>query len=297
MSSMRTWPTAALLAVELLKVRKRWMPYILLLATVALLAIHIFLSGYLAWRTTDDFQFQQESLRFFALPWSLPALLDTTQYWGAILIGIVAASMVATEHGWGTVRQALIRGQTRSGYLTTKLLGIAVLGSIGFLLAFGVGLGFSIIASALADRPITLDLPSGNGPSLLDVALMILRAAYALLPYVLLAFCLAVVGRSTTLGVVGILLFVIVEAIVVGILGGVGGTAADVRGFLIGHNVVAVLAANRIGSFGHDSLAFRDTPPTSELPDPTIAALVLALYCIGFLAIAFWVFQRRDIHA
>ena len=290
-------PTARLLAAELLKVRKRWLPYILLLVLVALLALDIWLGGYLSWRLADDPQIKSDSLRIFSLPWSLPGILDTAQYWGAILIAILAASMVATEHGWGTVRLALIRGQTRSGYLTTKLLSITVIGAIGFLLALGVGIGYSVIATAVADRPITLDLPSGDGPSVLDVALMALRAAYAVLPYVLLAFCLAVVGRSTTLGVVGVLLFVIVEAIVVGILGGIGGTTADARGFLLSHNIVALLAANQVGFARVDSLAFRDSPPASELPDPTVAALVLALYCAIFLAIAYWTFQRRDLGA
>ena len=292
MISMRAWPTSAMLAAELLKVGKRWMPYILLLPIVAALAFQTFFGYFVIWRGERDI----EGLHVAVLPWSLPSLLDLTQFLGAILLGILAASMVGTEHGWGTVRQALIRGQTRSQYLTTKLLGIGVLAAIGFLLVLALGILFSVIVTTVDDRPISLDLPQGDGPSVADVALMALRAAYGMLPYVLMAFTLSVVGRSTTLGLAGVLVYVMVEAIVLGILGGVGGATADARTYFIGHNVVALLAANQVGQVNFFSLALRDNPPSvSGLPDPAIAALVLAIYCLGFLAIAFWIFQRRDV--
>ena len=286
-----------ILAAELLKVRKRWMPYLLLLIMVAGAAIQIWLAGYLSWKE-DDVEFRLDAVRTFTLPWSLPTLLDTGQFWGAILVGILAASVVATEHGWGTVRQALIRGQPRNQYLTAKLFGIALIAAVSLLLALGIGVSFSVIATAVADLPISLGAPRGEGLSAPDIALMVLRAGYGILPYALLAFCLAVVGRSTTLGVAGILLFMFGEAIILAILGGIGGVAADARDLSIGHNVAALLAANRIGDYhNYNSFSPREPLAASELPDPAIAALVLALYCLAFLAIAFWVFRRRDVQA
>src|SRR3990170_7485757 len=172
-----------MLAAELLKVRKRWMPYVLLLVMAAGAAVQIWLLGYVSWRESEV-EFQQSALRAFALPWSLSALLDAGQFWGAILMGILTASTVATEHGWGTVRQALIRGQTRNQYLSMKLLGSALIAAVSLLLAFGIGVCFSVIATSVADRPITLDVP--GGPSALDRLLMILRAGYGILPYGLL---------------------------------------------------------------------------------------------------------------
>ena len=126
---------------------------------------------------------------------------------------------------------------------------------------------------------------------------MVVRAGYMVLPYALLAFCLAVVGRSTTLGVVGTLLYMFLEVILVAILGELGGPAPQIRAFFMGHNVNALLAANRIGMGEYNSLVPRAPPVASELPDPAVAALVLGLYCLIFLAIAFVVFQRRDLHA
>lgn len=284
----------SMLAAELLKVGKRWMPYVLLLVMAMGAAVQIWLVGYVSWRESEV-EFEQSALRAFALPWSLSALLDTGQFWGAILVGILTASTVATEHGWGTVRQALIRGQTRNQYLAMKLLGCTLIAAVSLLLAFGIGVWLSVIATAVADRPITLDVP--GGPSTLDIALMILRAGYGVLPYGLLAFCLAVVGRSTTLGVAGILLFMFGEAILLAVLEGIGGVAADARAFFMGHNASALLAANRIGFGDYNSFAPRRIPLTSDLPDPAVAALVLALYCLAFLTIAFVTFRRRDIQS
>ncbi len=292
---MTTVLTASILAAELLKVRKRWLPYVLLLFAVAGAAILIWLGGYGSWQDEEDFQFRQDALRTFSLPWSIPALLDTGQFWGAILVGILTASVVATEHSWGTVRQALIRGQSRSQYLAVKIIGIAAVATVSLLLAFGVGVVFSIIATALADRPITLDVP--GGPSVPVVGLMVLRAAYGILPYGLLAFCLTVVGRSTAMGLAGTMVYMFGEAIIVALLRGIGGVADDLSSFVLGHNVSALLAENRIGTGDYNSIAPRELPLASELPDPAVAALVIALYCLAFVTIAFAVFNRRDVHA
>ncbi len=289
-----------MMAAELLKVRKRWLPYTLLLVLLVGAALQVWLAGYGSWldeRNNPEYGFGEDSLRAFALPWSLPALLDGGQFWGAILVGVFASSLVATEYGWGTVRQAIIRGQTRSQYLTIKLIIIVLASAVGLLVVLGIGVIFSILATNLADRPITLDIPGGGGTSVPEIAVMILRAGYGIVPYGLLAFCLAVVGRSTTLGVAGLLFYVIFEGIMLGILGQLGGPAPAISAFLMGHNVSALLAANRIGEGGYSSLAFRENPQPSDLPEPAIAALVVAAYCLVFLFVAFFVFRRREIRS
>ncbi|MFQ5814365.1 MAG: hypothetical protein ACE5I2_14405, partial [Anaerolineae bacterium] len=60
-------------------------------------------------------------------------------------------------------------------------------------------------------------------------------------------------------------------------------------------NVSALLASNRIGIGDYNSIAPRELPLASELPDTAVAALVVGLYCLAFLAIAFVIFNRRDI--
>ena len=292
---MSPLPTPSVLAAELLKVRRRWLPYALLLVAVLGAAIHIWLLGYATWVDQNnefDVFFRTEAFQTFALPHALPALLETGQFWGSILVGILTASVVGTEYSWGTVRQALLRGQTRSEYLTLKLIGLAILASAGLLAALAIGVLFSLIATALADE--TAQGSTSFGAALL----MVLRAAYTILPYGLLAFALTTVGRSTSLGVAGTLIFVVLESILIAIFGGIGsGWSETARAFMPGHNVAAILGANRIEGGEFFSLAPREGLLPVELPDAGAAAMVLALYSAVFLAIAYWVFQRRDLAA
>lgn len=287
-------PTRRLIAAELLKVRKRWLPYILLAVMFVGVTFQIWMVGYLAWRTSDE-EFRLEALRGFALPWSFVALLDIGQFWGSFFVAILTSSVVATEHNWGTVRQALIRGQPRANYLTVKLVGIAVLSAAGLLLTLLFGVWQSIIATIVAEAPVTLDVP--DGPSIPELFLMVLRAGYAIVPYGLLAFALTVVSRSTTLGVVGTLIYLIMESILVAILGELGGAAPTINAFLLGHNVAGLLAANTIGTGDFSTISFRANPFAADTPDPAAATVVIAAYCLAFLGVAYHVFRRRDLGA
>jgi len=158
--------TVSVIAAELLKVRKRWLAYLLLFVLIAGAAIQIWLGGYVAWRTEAEVEPEnlRLALRTFVLPWSLVSLLDSGQFWGSFIVGVLTASMVATEYGWGTVRQALIRGQTRSQYLTVKLLGITILSSAILLTALAVGIAFSLIATVIAGEAVyaTTNAPEGR---------------------------------------------------------------------------------------------------------------------------------------
>ena len=283
------------LAAELLKTRKRWLPYGVFVFMIIGVSMTMWLAGYVEWKSQDDPAFRQTSFRTFTLPYSIAALLDSGQFWGAVLVGILAASVVATEHNWGTVKQALIRGQTRAQYLAVKLAALTLIAAVSLLAALGIGIAFSVLATAIADLPITFDVRGGPAPE--EVPLMVLRAGYGVLPYGLLAFTLAVVGRSTAIGAAGVLVYVIGEGILLAVFEGIGGLAEDSRSLFIGHNVNALIAANRIGLGDYNSMALRENPIASELPDPNIAVIVLTIYGLVFLAIAFYVFRRRDIRS
>jgi ABC-type transport system involved in multi-copper enzyme maturation permease subunit len=287
----------SLLDAELLKVRKRWLVYVLVCVMLLGAAVQVWLLGYANWvseRNEAEYGFGGGGLRSFVLPWGLVALLDSGQFWGSLLIGILTASAIATEYNWGTVRQAIVRGQTRAQYLTLKLAGIAALAGVTLSLALAAGVAMAVIATSVAGEAITLEAP--GGPSFAELVLAVLRTGYAVVPYGLLAFALTVVGRSTTLGVAGIILYLITESILVAILGNFGGPAPTINAFLLGHNVAALLSANNIaGESDYYSFAFRETPDAAELPEPIVGALVVALYCAAFLAISYGIFQRRDL--
>jgi hypothetical protein len=150
------------------------------------------------------------------------------------------------------------------------LLGTSIICIVLLLVALAIGVSFSILATSAEGAPITLDVP--GGPSLPEIGLMVLRAAIGIIPYGLLAFALAVIGRSTALGIAGTLGYMLGEGIVVAILDSIGGIAADFREVAIGHHVASLIAANRIGSGDYNSIAARELPVSADLPDVWIAA-------------------------
>lgn len=286
---------------EFMKTRTRWLPYVLFIVLVLGAGIQVWLFGYTAWWDIHD-EMDPEirddlpiAIRTFVLPWALPALVDAGQFWGSLIIGILTASAVATEYNWGTVRHAIARGQSRAEWLTAKLLGIALLSTVLMLIVLAWGVVSMLLTTSMAGFDITLDPPGPAELTAFDAIAIILRGAMGVLPYALLAFTLAVIGRSTALGAAGIILFLIVESSVVPILGALGSPWEDFRNVTIGHNAAALLAANRIDDSQYLSLAFRETPDASELPDPWLAFAVLCAWCAWLLSLTYYVFSKRDL--
>ena len=290
-----------LIAAELMKSRTRWLPYVLLIVMILGAGVQVWLFGYTAWwdlhnETDPELRADlPEAIRTFTLPWALPALLDAGQFWGSLIIGIFIASAVATEYNWGTVRQAIARGQSRSEWLTVKLLGLALFCAILLLITLAWGVVSMMITTSLADFPITLDPPGPAELSVAEIPIMILRAGMGVLPYALLAFAITVIGRSTALGATGIILFVIIESTMIGIFDALGGRWEDIADLSIGRNASALLAANRIDDGGYISLAFRENPDPAELIDPWGAFIILCLWCVGLLGASYYVFRNRDL--
>jgi ABC-type transport system involved in multi-copper enzyme maturation permease subunit len=283
-------PSNSLLDAELLKVRKRWILYVIFLVMIVGVAMNIWLFGYVTWLQEKDeaeYAFGFDALRTLTPPYSLAALLDSGQFWGAILVGILVSSAVGTEYGWGTVRQAIVRGQSRSGYLTLKLLGLIALCSAILLAALGVGMLFSWVAAMIVDEELSGSISVG------EAVLMVLRAGFAIIPYGMLAFALATVGRSTTLGVAGTLVFIIFESIIAAIFMNFSWSEELVR-YLPGQAASSLIAANYIdGEASYYSMAPRDIE--SDQLDPPAAALVIALYGLALGALTYFVFNRRDL--
>jgi ABC-type transport system involved in multi-copper enzyme maturation permease subunit len=290
-----------LITAELMKSRTRWLPYVLLIVMILGAGVQVWLFGYTAWwdlHTESDPELRAdlpEAIRTFTLPWALPALLDAGQFWGSLIMGIFIASAVATEYNWGTVRQAIARGQSRGEWLTVKLVGLALFCSILLLVTLAWGVVSMMITTNMAGFEITLDPPGPTELPAAEIPIMILRAGMGVLPYALLAFAVTVIGRSTALGATGIILYLIIESTMIGIFDALGGRWEDIADLTIGRNASALLAANRIDDGPYISLAFRENPDPNELIDPWGAFIILCIWCVGLLGASYYVFRNRDL--
>ena len=167
--------------------------------------------------------------------------------------------------------------------------------TILMLIVLAWGVVSMLITTSMAGFDITLNPPGPAELTILDGIVIILRGAMGVLPYALLAFALTVIGRSTALGAAGIILFLIIESVIIPLLGALGSPWQDIRNVTIGHNATSLLAANSIDDSRYMSLAFRETPDASALPDPWLAFTVLCAWCAALLSLTYYVFSKRDL--
>jgi len=269
---------------------KRWMPYVLFIVMLAGAAFIIWAMGYGTYKD-DDPEFAASGLRTFAYPYSVPALLDSGQFWGsAIFVSILTTSTLATEHNWGTIRPALVGGVSRAQYLITKLLTLTLVSTVALLIVFGFGIVLSLWATSVAG--VDPRVPGGFTAG--DLVLMVARTALCILPYGLLAFALTVISRSTALGIAGTLGYMMLEAIIVAVLGTFGGILEDSRILFLGHNVSALIAENRLAGLGYETTAPRELEADGQ-PGVWTATVIVVCESAALLAASFFVFLRRDI--
>lgn len=281
-----------LLRAELLKMLKRWMPYLLFLLMLAGAAVVIWLFGYVSYKE-DDFEFRATAMRTFAYPYSVPALLDSGQFWGAaFFVAILTTSTIATEHNWGTIRPGLAGGVSRARYLLTKLVTLSAVSIAALLTALAFGILMSLWASDLAGFQVPASHPESL--SISDFTVMVLRTAFCIVPYGLLAYAATVLSRSTALGIAGTLGYMVLEGILVAVLTTGGDILQDSRYFFLGHSVTPLMNENRFDGLDFNSLAFRDLESRNQPGLWTATAIIVAQSTL-FLAASFLVFLRRDV--
>ncbi len=273
----------ALIAAELLKIRKRrvtWIVFGVLVAIVTFLYIPL----RLILRSSEDSDFDviNQTLRF---PEGYGALSTLGVQTGQWLLIVLVAALVGSEYGWGTLRLVLARGPSRTEFMLGKLIAIVITLIIGTLAILVVG----AIIMPLGDLAVgTLDpvFPDGFASAL---ALDWLRATSVLVIYLAIAFAATGLTRSNAAGVGVGLVFLFLESILTPIFSALGGFWADITRFFPVNLVRAVQSANELSAGEFSS----DIPV--ELLHPWVGGLILAAYSIVLVGGTIWVFNRRDI--
>ena len=193
----------SLTRLEWFKLRHRRMPWILLGITVLLVQV-AFWSSYALFRSGQmtagevgeqgsvSVSTDERFLELFAFPTSLTNGLIVAHGFGGILLMILAASLIGSEYGWGTLRTVLTKGTGRWSLLTAKLLLLAGL-SVGVLIVATASVAVSsAIALATLDASWVSSSADWSG-----LGIGFGKAIYGMLPYVALAVFAAVVTSSS----------------------------------------------------------------------------------------------------
>jgi ABC-type transport system involved in multi-copper enzyme maturation permease subunit len=216
----------------------------------------------------------------FTLPGSVPNALGTVQTLGLILMAILTASAIGIDYGAGTLRSVLTQGTGRWPYLTAKLLTLGVLAALGLLVAVASVALSSVIAGGLAGAPPEA---AGTAATWSDAGIAFWKAWVSILPYIALTAFVTVLARSSAAGMAIGLGYYFAEQLIVALLTNFFSWFQNVADYLLVRNI-----SGWTGGAG-------GITGGTALPDQTHAIVVLAVYTLALGAVAFWLFERRDV--
>jgi ABC-type transport system involved in multi-copper enzyme maturation permease subunit len=290
-----------LMAGEFFKLRKRMMTWILagLIVGLIILLYSILWSvsaragGYIDEDLGRRIQYQ-ELRRGIFLQAGVPFALQIIAQFGSLLAVIFAAGAAGSEYSWGTVRLMATASSGRLRLIAARFIVTCALVAIGTLLAVSVALAYSAVITTYYGGA---DFSFLTASFLKEQFLSWARTIYVMFPFVALAFAAAIIGRSTLAGV-GVGLAVTFLEPLIGSLMRLGGPRWEsVPNYLISANRSVVLAQNKL-PVGLPAFSFG--PSKHELARQGAfsaegATIILAIYTISFIALAFIVYRRRDI--
>lgn len=285
-----------LLSVEFFKLRKRMMTWLVALILVGLVVLVYSVLWNISGRVTtfgDNQRFTGEQLRnALFLRTSVPFALQMVGSFGIILAIVLAAGAAGSEYSWGTVRLMATASSGRLRYLTAKLVIVFALVALGTLLA---------VATALLYSSIITFTNSGfgfgfvTGPYLRDQLESLGRTLYVTTPYVCLAFGAAVVGRSTLAGAGAGIGAAFTEPLIAGLMRLGDEPWHSIPRYFMNANAQVILQQNDL-----PAVLPRFSPGREDLRGVNSveeAFLILAVYCVVFVALALFAYRRRDITA
>lgn len=273
---------AALIRMELLKLRKRpmtWTLLILLLGGIGFITV----VSVLQLQAVDP-AVRADLLRNITLPGTFPRTAEFVYIFGSIMLAILAASTIGSEYSWGTLRPMLATGVPRGRFLAAKLVALAIAAALFVVLPLLMNALLALPIAAWNAMPMltgTLDAAwFGN------LAAIVGRTYLLVLMPMAIAFFVALVGRSQAAGIGAALGLMIGEQLVSVLLFTLNQPwTRAVANLLPGRNSQALLNHNTFGVVS----------PVPGLPGEARAILTLVLYGVIALVIAVLVFRRRDV--
>lgn len=205
---------------------------------------------------------------------------------GGATVLVLGALAVGSEYGWQTFKLVLIQKPGRLSFFSGKLLAIGAMLVIFMLVVFPGG---ALSSYAVA----TLQGGAVEWPPFSDVVLAFGAGWLMLATLATMGVFLAVTFRSTAFATgIGLFYLFVLEPAFVG-LPIANSVHRAIATALPGKN-----ASDLAGSFGASSFGQAAQSAAAshlETAEPTRAAVVLAVYALGFVLSAALIFRRRDV--
>jgi ABC-2 type transport system permease protein len=268
-----------LLRSNLGKLRRRPASWVTLLLLVGLLALIILLVT-VASRSSSDPEAALAGTLFLTFPGAYELILSMVIGIGGLLAVTYGAAIAGSEWGWGTLKAAVARGESRVALTLLNYASVAIFTWIGILLAFLAGLVISMLGATVSgiglggmgDRDALLGLPELFG-----------RAGLAMAMNAALGFAIATVARSQLAGIgVGIGVF---------FAEGIAGVFAPelIKWFPFAASSAVFTGGTELAGSGGGGGGF------GARLDPQTAVVVVAVWLVASLAVAAIWTERAEI--
>jgi ABC-type transport system involved in multi-copper enzyme maturation permease subunit len=220
---------------------------------------------------------REASLLLLTFPGAYTLLLSFILGLGGLFAMIYGAAIAGSEWSWGTLKAAVARGESRSGYQLLSFVSIGVMVGFGMLVAFAVGIVVAILAAGLAGVPTS---GLGDAATLGSIPELLARGWLALAEACALGFAIATLARSQLAGIgVGIAVYFGEQFAAIFL--------PDIVKYLPFNAASAVVATStRVGGGGG---------PAPVRLDPDVAVLVVAAWLIGALVVTALFTERAEI--
>ena len=224
----------------------------------------------------------------YALPDAWGTIIEPAANMGPFFLGILMILLFASEFRWKTSRQNVIDGLSKTRFGVAKLLVLAWLVGVFFVLAASVGVASALISPDPSQWPWVRATDAGY----------MLGFAAALVLVGSAGFMIAALVRSSGPGIGLLFIYLMMEQVIAGLVGGASRAAGAVLEFLPA-SVFQMLAEELV--YYPELLALRNAELVQanrqplSFPDPEVLLLAAAGYGAIFLALAFVTLRRRDL--
>jgi ABC-2 type transport system permease protein len=138
--------------------------------------------------------------RLITFPDAYGMVLELVAGLGGLFAVIYGAAVAGSEWGWGTLKSAVARGESRVGYMLASYASVVVMLGIGLVLTFVVGIFGAIVADNLAHISTS---GLGDTSTLLGMPERMLKCWFAVAEEGALGFAIATLARSQLAGIGG----------------------------------------------------------------------------------------------
>ena len=281
-----------LIGAEMFKLRKRTMTRVLLYVLIGIIIVVYFLLLAISNVHLPSTGPRMGNIQnMLGLPLALPFAMALLSSLGAVLAIILVASSIGNEYNWRTIRTAVISSESRFKLLFAKLISAAIMILVGMVIALAVGFLMSLLTTAIGGYKFDFSFFSGSYAW--DQFLQFWRTFFILIPFSLMGFMFAIVGRSAMPGIAFGIGILFLESIITTFMYLAGGWIAKVPNYFFNANVQAI--SNLAGLPAGFGQGMGGGNSNIIPPSTTHAFITLGIYSIIFLFVSFYLFKKRDV--